>query len=333
MPAFDIAIGICTLDRPDGLARLLQAFQRLRLGAIADASVVVLVVDNSADANVRALVETHARTSRFSVRHIHEPRRGLASARNALLRAASRASALLASIDDDEIPSPDWLAALVEAIESGPHAAAVGPVIPLFEARPAPWAAAGVFAARPRLVDGFAREAYTGNCILRLASIERLSLAFDPALDAVGGEDTVFFAGLLAAGEKIAFAPEARAYECVGASRMRRRWLLRRWYRTGMTEAILRGNSGIASRIANAGRGLVRVSGALAKGLGRPSATATRTSAIGFTLCRGLGMMSAAIGVSYHEYDARRYRRGSAAADGDEPARTSGNGTGPPVRS
>ncbi len=76
-----------------------------------------------------------------------------------------------------------------------------------------------------------------------------------------GGEDSAFFAGFLAAGGKIAFAPLAVVHETVPSDRARLAWLLLRRYRMGQTHASL-----IAQGRPRAGR--IRAAGvAVAKAL------------------------------------------------------------------
>ena len=89
----------------------------------------VLVIDNDPEASARPIVERLAGTLRPGlVRYVHEPKPGIAAARNRALREAA-SSALLVFIDDDEVPSERWLEQLVDLQRSSGAAAVVGPVI------------------------------------------------------------------------------------------------------------------------------------------------------------------------------------------------------------
>ncbi len=312
-----VVVGVCTLDRPEGLTRLLAALGAQRLRRLADADVAVVIVDNSQTRSAEALVEARARDGRFRLIYRHEPRRGLSHARNAVLREASAMAPLLAFTDDDVMPSPDWLETLVETVESGGHAAAVGPIRPYFDGLPPAWAVeGGLFAMTPPLRDGLAREGYTCNCILRCAFAASHALTFDLGLNAIGGEDTLFFRMLQRAGGTIGYAPAAVAYESMPRGRVKTAWLMRRWFRTGGTEAILhpRGNQGLGGRAHNAGRGVVRLIYGTGLGLSAVPARLRGDSAAfhraGFTLARGAGLLAASLGHTYQEYGQAHYRRG-----------------------
>ena len=74
----------------------------------------IIVVDNEAEPNSRRAALTVTSNSPFPVHYVHQPKRGIALARNA---AADKALALqvdwLAFIDDDETAEPDWIAQLM----------------------------------------------------------------------------------------------------------------------------------------------------------------------------------------------------------------------------
>lgn len=116
----DLSVVICTRDRPQDLARCLQA--------LAGQSAVVreiVVVDNSATGSA----ERAARAGPPSVRYVREPRPGLSVARNAGL-AACRGE-LIAFTDDDVEVHPRWAAELLAAFERAPEADALtGLVLP-----------------------------------------------------------------------------------------------------------------------------------------------------------------------------------------------------------
>ena len=77
-------------------------------------------------------------------------------------------------------------------------------------------------------MDGAITSGYTCNVLVDLADPAAGRLRFDPVRGRSGGEDSAFFAGFLAAGGKIAFAPLAVVHENVPSDRARLAWLLRR---------------------------------------------------------------------------------------------------------
>jgi len=108
---------ICTRDRPAELDRCLRAVRKIDYS-----SFEVLVVDNApSKAPAREAAEC-------SARYVIEPVKGLSRARNR--GALESASDLIAYIDDDAIPEPQWLSSIAAAFEDPRVMAAAGRVIP-----------------------------------------------------------------------------------------------------------------------------------------------------------------------------------------------------------
>lgn len=126
-----IALVVCTRDRADRLPACLDAIRRL------DPRVpweLVLVDNGSRDDTVR-LLGAFAPSAPFPVRIAHEPRPGLARARNAGV-AAARAP-LLAFVDDDCYPAPDFLDRWVDAFADAALGYGTGRIL-LFDPADAP---------------------------------------------------------------------------------------------------------------------------------------------------------------------------------------------------
>jgi len=297
------------MDRPQQLRQLLRALGRLDAPGPGHREIVI-VVDNSPDASAHAVVEEAAASAPERYRYAHEPRRGLAFARNRALGEAmlSRAD-LIAFIDDDEMPAPRWLGSLVSCLDRCGGVAAVGPVAPVFSAPPPTWlpvAAHGV----ERCPDGqgYVQEGHTGNAILCAKFVRRHALRFDRRHNEIGGEDTHFFKCLREAGGRIAWASNALVYESVPQSRMTLGWIWRRWQRTAAIEAILNEDAdrGTRARLGNVVRGVIRiVAGAglicwtgIAYSWTRPDLV----MASSYTLCRGIGFLTATMGARITEY-------------------------------
>ena len=312
-----VAICICTYERPVELARALAAIERLATPSIADAEIRVIVVDNAESGAARKPVDAWRRISRYETEYHNERRKGLSMARNAALDAALASGAeYLAFIDDDETPDAGWLEGLLAAMRGSDAVAAVGPVYPLFAHRPANWAATGGFYACGSPAAGEpVREGRTNNVIVRCDALRRQGLRFKGAFDEVGGEDTDFFRRLTENGAWMVAAPDAVVHDWLPPPRLKLRWVLRRWFRTGVVEALLvaqrhSGNGGFSIRASaiNFGRGAARIgagallvtASALAGGWREPGRTVARLE----TVCRGFGMLAGAFGWNYEEYAA-----------------------------
>ena len=304
-----IAVCIPTYHRPDGLARALDGVGRQDLPADLTAGVTVLVIDNSPEGNARMVVDRCRRNGfPFPLTYVGEPRKGISHARNAALDNTGGAD-FLAFIDDDETPERHWLWHLVKAQQSLAADVVAGPVLPEFSAPPPGWLAAGRFLDPTRPADGSRLQtAFTGNVLFRRQLAIGQGLRFDPKLGAIGGEDIDFFDRLRRAGAKIRYCDLAIAHETIPAERMRLGWLIRRWFRTGNSDALvyLRHHDGPAGRLVVICRGVLRlVAGSLAfagllplSGFGRWHWAIARL----YTVARGLGMLSSAFNVHYFEY-------------------------------
>jgi glycosyltransferase involved in cell wall biosynthesis len=102
LPRLTKTVVVCTRDRPDRLARCLEAISGLDPGPDR-----VLIVDNASREPCRALVERHG----FA--YVQEPIAGLDNARNRGL--AECATELIVYTDDDCLPAPTWLSGLERA--------------------------------------------------------------------------------------------------------------------------------------------------------------------------------------------------------------------------
>ncbi|HWN40716.1 MAG TPA: glycosyltransferase family A protein, partial [Thermoanaerobaculia bacterium] len=109
MRTADLTVAVATLDRPQGLARCLEA---LALGTVQPAEVIVVDQGEGGAEVVEAFRE------RLPVRHLRQERRGLAASRNLAL--AEACQPVLAVTDDDCVPDVGWVAALEHAFRSLP---------------------------------------------------------------------------------------------------------------------------------------------------------------------------------------------------------------------
>ena len=118
--AASVSVIVCTRDRPEPLARCLEALRTL-----SPAPQEIVVVDNAPpDDRVRNLVAALGP----SVRYVREPQPGLSAARNAGVRAA--VGEIIAFTDDDVVVRPDWVAQLRQAFTASDVMAVTGLVLP-----------------------------------------------------------------------------------------------------------------------------------------------------------------------------------------------------------
>lgn len=207
-----MTVAVATLDRPEGLARCLEA---LAAGEVLPAEVIV--VDQGQGEEAAGVVEA-VRGRGLPVRLVRQERRGLAASRNLALAEAGRP--VLAVTDDDCVPDAGWVAALDQALHQTPDPpdAVTGRVLPLGPERPGLYAVSSRTSAVPVDYAGRALPWLVGtggNFAARREWLERAG-GFDERLGAGSpggaGEDMDLLYRLLRAGARIRYEPRAVIY-------------------------------------------------------------------------------------------------------------------------
>jgi succinoglycan biosynthesis protein ExoM len=233
-----ISVCVCSYQRPALLRRLLEELGKQRTDRCFGFEVIV--VDNDAQNSAREVVmEIQARVP-FSVTYLTEPRQSISHARNRSLERAT--GELIAFIDDDEFPEPDWLFKLFEAWSNYKVAGVLGPVRPFFEQGAPGWVKRGGFYNRPEHETGFVMpwtECRTGNVLFDGKIIAGLDPVFSPEFG-TGGSDVDFFRRQMALGRTFIWCNEAIVHEHVPLKRCKRTVL--------MSRALLRGRNSFRHR-------------------------------------------------------------------------------------
>lgn len=225
-----VDVCICTYHRPSVVQTLSALAAQEGLSGV---DLHIVVADNAEAPEARERVLGAAAELGLRVIYVHAPARNISIARNACLDAAQ--GEWLAFLDDDELPTPGWLAALL-AEAGGGWDAVLGPVKATYPPHTPAWLAAGDFHSTfPVWVSGEIEKGYTGNVLIRRELVRRAGMRFRDRFGRTGGEDEDFFHQLRDAGGRIGFAKGAVAYEPVPAGRASLRWLLRRNFRAGQT--------------------------------------------------------------------------------------------------
>ena len=309
-----VTIGVLTFRRPGDLAAVLPLLLDQAAGQTEPGRrVEVLVVDNDPDASAAPVVDAlRADTRGADLRYVVEPTPGIAAARNRVLDEAA-GSRLLVFVDDDERPHPGWLGALLDTAARTGAAAVAGAVVSDFVEQPGPWVQAGDFFRRRRLATGAAiTVAATNNLLLDVAAVRAAGARFDPAFGLTGGSDSLFTRQLSAAGYLLVWCDEAVVTDSVPASRVTRRWVLRRAFRSGNSagrvDVVLASGAGgrLRARTTAVARGLPRLAAGLARwALGHVLRSPAHQARGLRTAARGAGMVTGAVGVVYAEYRRR----------------------------
>jgi succinoglycan biosynthesis protein ExoM len=269
----------------------------------------VLVVDNDPAASALPLA---AEFPADRVRFVHEPEPGIVAARNRALDESARADVLV-FIDDDELPEPGWLRAMVATWERTRPAAVAAPVLSTFAEEPDPWVTAGEFFVRRRLPTGTDLTiAASGNLLLDLEQVRRSGIRFDARFGQSGGSDSMFTSELHKQGYRMVWCDEAVVTDVVPSTRANRRWVLQRAVRSGnaSSRVALLVTDGrwqrLATRVVLLVRGSVRIVGGSARlAFGTVSRSLRHQARASRTLARGIGMASGAVGYTREEYRRR----------------------------
>jgi GT2 family glycosyltransferase len=196
-PVPRISVIVCTYNGAATLRSCLEGILTLHYPNYE----VIVVSDGSTDASA-AIAASYE-----GVRVIETPQQGLAAARNSGMEAAE--GEILAYIDDDAIPDPDWLSHIAGAFSSGPYAAVGGPnVLPPDSSAVAECVANAPGGPTHVLVSDREAEHIPGcNMTIRAAALREIG-GFDPQFRAAG-DDVDMCWRLLDCGHRIAFSPGA----------------------------------------------------------------------------------------------------------------------------
>ncbi|SDQ68262.1 glycosyltransferase family 2 protein [Quadrisphaera sp. DSM 44207] len=313
-PSSTVVVAVLTYRRPELLARAVPVL--LEQAAASPEPARVLVVDNDPAGSARPVVE---RWVGAGLAYAHEPRPGIAAARNRALDEAGDAEAIV-FIDDDEVPREDWLARLVRAWRAWGCTAVAGPAVSAPELPLDPWVRESRMFERRRRPTGTAlRGAATNNLLLDLRRLRALGVRFDDAFGLTGGSDTMLTHDLVARGEPLRWCDEAQVVASVPAVRATRRYVLRRNLRTGTTWSrvevkLARGPVRVLRRAELVARGVLRVARGLAAAVrGRLGRSLGHRARGECDVASGVGMVLGALGYGYVEY-ARPRGAGSGAS-------------------
>ena len=232
-----VSIVIPTQRRPEPLMRAARSC--FAQTGVAAGDLELIVVDNDEQPSARPIADALAAEAPFPVRYVHEPRPGVANARNAGVAAVR--GAFIAFLDDDEEASPGWLVALLEVQACFLADLVFGPV----RAR----LPDSVDAHRAYLEHFFSREDASGagpiahyygcgDSLVRRAALPDRPRPFSEDRNLIGGEDDFLFAEMRAGGARIAWAPEAWVWEDPAPDRISLRYTIRRAFAYGQGPSV-----------------------------------------------------------------------------------------------
>ncbi len=162
----------------------------------------VIVVDDGSTDGTAEVARAHE-----EVRVISTPNRGLSAARNTGMEAAS--GSIVAYTDDDAVPDPDWLRAIVAGFELDGCVAVGGPNMPPPDSNAVAQCVANAPGGPTHVLTSDREAEHIPGCNMAIAKDALVAIGgFDPRFRAAGDDVDVCWR-LLEAGGRIAFSPGA----------------------------------------------------------------------------------------------------------------------------
>ncbi len=240
-----VSVVICTHDRGAVVADAIEP----ALAQARAAGGELVVVDNASTDDTPAVLQTLTRRLDGPLRIVHEARLGLSAARNRGL--AEARGAVVVYLDDDAIPHPGWLDALLAPYDDDTVACVGGRIVLRFPAAPPRWLHPVLYAQlsafdlgdEPREVRyGKANYPYGANISFRADRARALG-GFSTAVGPRGRhqlvhDETDLCYRLEHAGGVIRYAPTAVVDHCVLRERLTPQWMLERAWTGGLSAAV-----------------------------------------------------------------------------------------------
>lgn len=309
-----VTISVATFQRNKQLAELLTSIQNLDIGELQQQNISVSIVDNDPEGGAKECVGIAAQNFPFQLNYIQEKRRGVSFVRNtALKKAIDNKADFIAFVDDDETVSEQWLLELLKVQSKTQAAAVFGPINSTYLDSCPEWIR--LWKPHATLIESDAICTVPGgtcNALISMKAVVEANLRFDPRMNLSGGEDTLFFYQMIDAGYSLANSANGIVNEPIPENRTEPSWLWKRWYRTGITDALIlnRNISTFASKTKALIGGTVRIL------VGAAGAAFLHILSLGklnrstmqqlYIMCRGCGMVAFSFGKTYEEYGSQK---------------------------
>ena len=259
-PASDkrIAICVCTHSRSHGLSLLLSNMRDIDLRGYDPSLVELIIIDNSPNPKTQAICIRAAPGLPIGLHYTEERQAGITHARNRAVECAlERGADLIAFIDDDDQPRPDWLVQLLDCQAETNTDLVFGTWV--LDAQMPQWARdSGIFRSPTKSKQekkggryGLPDCASTCNMLVGRSILEKVAATgpvFCHAFRFSGGEDKDFFIRAHALGATLASAENSVIYRNHEKERYTARGLLRRGFKNGCSQVTMARYHGDRSR-------------------------------------------------------------------------------------
>lgn len=236
-----ILISCCTCKRPNMLKKALESLKNLILPK--DVKTEILVIDNDKEASAKYIVDEFQKRFPLKINYFVEEERGIAKARNKLLKEAlNLGSTHIALFDDDEVFDKNWLISHFDYYNQNPEATIIsGPTYNKFDKKYPDFIEKNIiFKSSTTKKTGLVRTiCAAGNVFFPTTVMSKAGIYFDESHVFMGGEDGDFFSRASKAGFTIVWNNESINCEMIGDERANLRWIFNRSYYNGYSGMFL----------------------------------------------------------------------------------------------
>ncbi|HEX7097263.1 MAG TPA: glycosyltransferase family 2 protein [Acidimicrobiales bacterium] len=235
----DVAVCICTYNRPEQLRQLLDAIADIVEQQQPLRRFDVVVVDDGSPGPARAVVDDVAARFSGTIHYRHVGSSNVAIARNTAITTGMELAPWLALVDDDCVPDPDWLTHLIEVQERTGADIVTGHVSYTTPPGAPSWLRDEPFCTFTTYTDGEEPTfGTTANAFVSSAFLRTSGVRFRTSLGNTGGEDMTFFDDVRKAGGRLRYSAKSVVYEELPPARQRLPYQLYRqmWLGNNMAE-------------------------------------------------------------------------------------------------
>ena len=243
-----VTVAICTYNRAVYLPELVRALRN----QVCDVPFDILFINNNSSDNTLELLDKLSQQPGIPIRTVTETDQGIVHARNRAVEECIDCDFMLV-MDDDEIPSPNWVDSAYNALKDGITDCVGGRVDVCFKDRARPnWLGDELlgFLAETNYGDTAftikddSTPVWTANIAYNMRIFkDNPELRFDSRYnregDGVGGgEDVLMFNTILDRGHKVVYEPLMLVQHHVEAWRLKRRYFLKLHFTSGFKNAL-----------------------------------------------------------------------------------------------
>jgi len=231
-----IIVACCTCLRPETLRKSLETYKNLKKPE--NIRVDLLIVDNDKEASAYDVAKE------FGAIYVVEENRGIANARNRVLKEAINLGAThIAMFDDDGLLDENWLINHIDFYNNNEVNVISGPQYSHFEkAYPKYITHNNIFKSDTTKKTGqILKSCATNNVFMQLDIVKDKNIYFNAEKYIfMGGEDGDFFRRVTEAGFILKFNKDAVVKELIEDNRANIEWILNRYYYNGYSGAYLK---------------------------------------------------------------------------------------------